>query len=868
MAGQLTSPAATSSIHDINHAIDGTLLSENVANMVTAVSLATRVSLRCSSIFFDAMFEAAKYGTSISLGISRNALTNALSTAKNLHANTQNKITSGAFILQEKAEDSLFVQVLEKYTNMGLYLVSHTFSLAELFAMSGLQFTSRTIQSSLKAAEESVRIIDGIFGSNDTSRAIASIIALVHRELVQDPDFGLAKAGKLAILTGLTKALTAFAVLQNVTHKRMMKQIPMTVLWEGLVTDEKDELEEKHQQNNKIIQFKSNKQQDNEENALIIQELNALLQAQESNQNENELSLVTSVQNGYKVTTKTTCTTTKTTTICPLNSTFNKRIIVKTNEEENGSYLALMDKSSKEPPKFILSTLSEKRRKRKVERQEDNFDQSQKTALEKPAYHHKRRFSSPDDGHFYCEQKEEDSFLSRKYNYSTSDLTVKQRHASSNSSIFMTRKKRSSSISSFCSTSSKTFSMTSTNNINNTNKHSQNESTQIIKNIAHYMRYASAAYGESFMRILGIGDVPAVLPSSHHHHPNHHAFAHHTGNSVEDILLSSYTDRSPLHLHNPSIHALVHYVTVDHAAKAIVLTCRGTLGLSDILTDLSFDYTEFNLPTDKYSRFKAHSGMLDAAQLLAKEKGKVYQKIRQGLVTYPDYSLVMCGHSLGGGVASLLCVLWSQKLNGHELILKKNGANYGNTFVTSDQSGLPAGRPIHCYAYGPPGVMSLELSQYCKGLVTSVVHGNDIVSSLSLGLLKDFKNVATSLHAEADVAEEIISRVVGRLQKKRKSSQQSKEKAEDDFSEDDQWFWAMIKTMRADMTAEKMYPPSSVYLIETVPHVKQQHKVALSRCEDVKARFSEIVFCRTMFMDHSPLMYERAIRKLCRGYTA
>lgn len=105
MAGQLTSPAATSSIHDINHAIDGTLLSENVANMVTAVSLATRISLRCSSIFFDAMFEAAKYGTSVSLGISRNALTNALSTAKNLHANTQNKITSGVSVLHEKAED-------------------------------------------------------------------------------------------------------------------------------------------------------------------------------------------------------------------------------------------------------------------------------------------------------------------------------------------------------------------------------------------------------------------------------------------------------------------------------------------------------------------------------------------------------------------------------------------------------------------------------------------------------------------------------------------------------------------------------------------------------------------------------------------
>ncbi|KAI8062360.1 Alpha/Beta hydrolase protein [Gilbertella persicaria] len=577
--------------------------------MVTAASFTARLSLRCSSIFLDALFEAAKYGTVLSLGLSRNALTNALSTAKNIH-DTSPKRT--------------------KYTDIGLHIVSHTFSLAELFAISGLQFTSRTIQSSLKVAEESVRIIDGIFGSNDTSRAIASIITLVHRELVQDPEFGLAKAGKIAILAGLTKALTAFAVLQNVTHKRMMKHIPMT---------------------------------------------------KKSSYRNNDMDNIMYYDHGW------------------------------------------------------------------------NFPQ-----------------------------------------------------------------------------------------------------THIVHNIAHFMRYASAAYGESFMRILGIGDIPTVLPNSHHHHPNHHAFAHHTGNSVEDILLSSYTNRSPLYLHNPSIHALVHYVTVDHAAKAIVLTCRGTLGLSDLLTDLSFDYTDFNLPSESTKFFKAHSGMLDAAQLLAKEKGEVYQKIRQGLQSYPDYGLVMCGHSLGGGVASLLCVLWSQQIK------RDQGNKRLPSFVTSNQSGLPAGRPIHCYAYGPPGVMSLELSNYCAGLVTSVVYGYDIVSSLSWGILKDFKNIATSLHTEADVAEEIIARVIGRMQ-------EQNYKNEDELNEDDQWFWAMIKTMRADMTAEKMYPPSIVYSIETIPHVKEQHKVVLYRCDDVQARFSEIVFSKTMFMDHSPLMYERAIKKLCRSFT-
>lgn len=691
-----------------------------------------------------------------------------------------------------------------------------------------------------------MRIVDGIFGANDTSRAIASFITLVHRELVQDPDFELAKLGKVAILAGLTKALTAFAVLQNVTHKRMMKQIPMTILWEGLVTDEKDELD-----TDKIIQFKKKKpsvpvttKNKLSDDKVIIQELNALLQREKED---------TAVTNMYNVTTKTTCITTKTTTICPIDSVYNKRIIVRTNDEENGSFLAtLLNDDQNTPPQFILSALSEKRRKQKVDRQE-NLD--------------------------FCIT---DISPSTERRYSSPGQPTRQRHSSISSSRFVTttteNKRRSNSISS-CTSLSITTSYNTPIPSSSASSISQEEEimyydhgwnfpkNHIINNIEHFMRYASAAYGESFMRILGIGDIPTILPNSHHHHPNHHAFAHHTGNSVEDILLSSYTDRSPLHLHNPSIHALVHYVTVDHASKAIVLTCRGTLGLSDILTDLSMNYSEFSLPTDKEKVFKAHSGMLDAAQLLSKEKGKVYQKIRQGLESYPEYGLVLCGHSLGGGVASLLCVLWSQQIINNTgqvaLLQDKKEDSLMPSFVTSSQSGLPAGRPIHCYAYGPPGVMSLSLSNYCSGLVTSVVHGYDIVSSLSLGLVKDFKNVATSLHAETDVAEEIISRVVGRLQNKKDKETEDT----DGISEDDQWFWAMIKTMRADMNSEKMYPPSTVYLIETIPHIKEQHKVVLCRCEDVEARFSEIVFTRTMFMDHSPLMYERAIKKLCRGFS-
>lgn len=46
------------------------------------------------------------------------------------------------------------------------------------------------------------------------------------------------------------------------------------------------------------------------------------------------------------------------------------------------------------------------------------------------------------------------------------------------------------------------------------------------------------------------------------------------------------------------------------------------------------------------------------------------------------------------------------------------------------------------------------------------VEGNDIVPSLSLGTLRDFRNVALTLGDEGNVAEEIVGRVVGIYQRR------------------------------------------------------------------------------------------------------
>ena len=194
-------------------------------------------------------------------------------------------------------------------------------------------------------------------------------------------------------------------------------------------------------------------------------------------------------------------------------------------------------------------------------------------------------------------------------------------------------------------------------------------------------------------------------------------------------------------------------------------TCRGTLGLSDVLIDLTCDYCPVEIEgADLYAEYYAHSGMYRSALNLTSRKSSVHQHLVQALERYPTYGLVVTGHSLGGGVAGLLSIISSTP---SKRFIKENSERpravdhppITTPFVTSFASGLPPGRPIHCYTYGVPAITSLDLAEYSKGLMTSVIHNSDVVPCLSLGVLRDLKDVALTLFEEGNVAEEIVGRV-------------------------------------------------------------------------------------------------------------
>ncbi|KAI9142691.1 hypothetical protein BKA69DRAFT_1021469, partial [Paraphysoderma sedebokerense] len=609
------------------------VLHHRVASTISRVSTATRFSLRCSALVIEAFFETAKYSTSASLSIGRNILISALSSARNIN-----------FV-----NESPYETILDRYTNLGIYFVHHSFTLAELFSLTTFHLTSSTIKFSLKAAEETVRVIDGLFGSTETSRALSAIVEIVKRELYEEHEGFLHNhTSKLSLLGGVTKAITAFACLQKRTRRRQHQRLQL------------------------------------------------------------------------------------------------------------------------EPIAEYTPTVSQPK-------------------------------------HIYPRQP-------------------------------------------------------------------------LSANLARFVKFATGAYGKRFMRIFGIGrHVPSVIGDIHH--ANHHSFAGHTDIPVHCILLSSFQPPSPssflfesyLASSGISGQSNVHYLAVDHKSRAIVLTLRGTLGLSDVLTDLTCDYADIEVFVPKVDEdgkvvgkrrriFQCHEGMLKQAQMMANEIGRY---VKRALEEYDEYGLLLCGHSLGGAVASLLALLWSDRFNDPEDSVSDSFVDLAseNELIDEDvfldaqlhrisaSSGLPKGRPLHCYAFGSPSVISHELSQLSSTLVTTVIHGMDLVPSLSLGLVKDLKLIAKTLTDERNkgVAEKVITKV---LETEIDPEYYWNNSASMDSLEED-WFWSLIQTLRAECTSEKLYPAGSIYWVRDNNFTK---------LTDVASLTGELKFSRTMFTDHAPRFYEDALK--------
>lgn len=164
-------------------------------------------------------------------------------------------------------------------------------------------------------------------------------------------------------------------------------------------------------------------------------------------------------------------------------------------------------------------------------------------------------------------------------------------------------------------------------------------------------------------------------------------------------------------------------VVIDHHTNAIVIAIRGSASFMDIITDLSLDDEMLDsidvdsdpiLRSDKeldgYGEIRVHRGILKSARYIY-ETLQANHIIEDAQQRYPNYHIMICGHSLGAGIGSLLALFLKIKCP-----------------------------DIRCYAFAPPGSVISENGIYVTEKSTlSFVLGDDVVPRMtfqSISLLK------------------------------------------------------------------------------------------------------------------------------------
>lgn len=423
----------------------------------------------------------------------------------------------------------------------------------------------------------------------------------------------------------------------------------------------------------------------------------------------------------------------------------------------------------------------------------------------------------------------------------------------------------------------------------------------LVNNIRRFCRFSSASYGSSALKVMGVQHDQKTIQYHDPENQEHSSFSNMTGLPQSTILLSSYVDPaggSNSAGETESGFPLVHYLFLDHESRAVVLALRGTWGFEDILTDMTCDYDDLEW---QGKNWKVHKGMHASAKRLLEGGGKrVMATIKAALEEFPDYGVIFCGHSLGGGVAALLATMISQpnaNISGPSFVTASALQATKPLLLTASHQqeaaktfSLPPDRPIHVYAFGPPACMSPFLRRATRGLITTVVNGKDVVPTLSLGILHDLRTVALSFKKDTTESKSHIrSRVWDGLRQSILNKFYVNQtpipiNAGEGLGEDT-WAWSTLQSLRNEMIAPKLVPPGEVFVVDTMRVLQRNPfttgaslsegshpqlgrpatRVQLKFIRNVETYFGEMKFSSGMLGDHNPVRYEASLAALARG---
>jgi len=146
-----------------------------------------------------------------------------------------------------------------------------------------------------------------------------------------------------------------------------------------------------------------------------------------------------------------------------------------------------------------------------------------------------------------------------------------------------------------------------------------------------------------------------------------------------------------------------HFIAVHHDKKEIVIAVKGTSTFSDILTDAIGKIVPQIL--DDQTKMRCHEGINIATKMVFEET----LHLLENFFIPQNYKVVICGHSLGAGISSLLGMFIKHRAPSCQL---------------------------QVYAFATPACCSYERSLQCSEYITSVVNNNDCVPRMSLNNLQ------------------------------------------------------------------------------------------------------------------------------------
>ncbi|KAA8493179.1 Sn1-specific diacylglycerol lipase beta [Porphyridium purpureum] len=200
------------------------------------------------------------------------------------------------------------------------------------------------------------------------------------------------------------------------------------------------------------------------------------------------------------------------------------------------------------------------------------------------------------------------------------------------------------------------------------------ENAELLAKIAHYVRFAQAAYSLTAAEAM----LSCGLGSS--------------------LLDSDFVCFEPVAQNGMPAYFVV--LEVGGVVRRCVIAIRGTKEWNDVCADLTFDTAEL-------LDGRAHRGVLQAARAL---QLTLEERLLDLLDADVVDELVVTGHSLGGAIAMTLA------------LLLRTSSERTDTFVVANTS---------CVAVSPAPCVSENLLERCKSFTASLVLGFDVVPRLS-----------------------------------------------------------------------------------------------------------------------------------------